>query len=176
LAQGDNLLAGSAPENLIVMIPRGEKAWVQLNSVLIKEGYDRVAGVFSSSAAETSGLDDFMDRQLEWFFPLKESADVENALAFLKNQTSGKADLIILAAGEANAQLYQELVHWKVPLFLEAPFPGAESNPMVKGVFVTDWSDGIRAVGIGAGEVQGGLHYFDKQLWWRGEKSLQPLE
>ena len=176
LALGDNILAGSAPDNLMVLIPRGETAWFQLNSVLIKEGYTRVAGVFSSSAAEVSGVADLMNRQLEWFFLLKEPADVENALAFLKNQASGKADLIILAAGEADAQLYQELVHWKVPLVLEAPFPGVESNPMVKGVIVTAWAAGFRGVSLEAGETQGGRYYFDRQLWWRGGKSLQPLE
>jgi hypothetical protein len=176
LALGDNPLADSVPENLAVVMPRREKAWTQLNSVLNKEGYHRVAGIFSALAAGDPGVEDFISPNLEWFFSLTGTNGPEEALEFLKNRVSGEADLIILAAGEANPRLYQELMHWKIPLVLEAPFPGAESNSMVKGLLVTDWTEGFKTVREGGNQPSGGLLYFNSSLWWREENVLQPRE
>ena len=176
LSLGMNRLTDLAPENLAVLVPRREYAWNQLNSILIKEGYRRVAGVFSSSAAAEAGIEDVILPNLEWFYSLDSSEGSDAALEFLKNHVSGEADFIILAAGEANPRLYQELRHWQVPLFIEAPFPGAESDPSVKGLFVSDWSEGLKKFFREKVGVAGGLYSFNSRLWWRHEKGLQPRE
>jgi len=173
-ALGDSRLSGSAPENLAVMIPRREQAWTRLNSAANKEGYRRVAGVFSAGTANDSGVKELLSHNLEWFYTLADANEPDEALAFLKSKVAGEADLIILAAGEANPKLYQELTHWQVPLVLESPFPGAESNPLVKGLLVVDWSEGFKAVRAGGTGASEGLLYFNTSLWWRKDKVLQP--
>lgn len=169
LSPGGSLEAYTKGSGLTILRSTRRPNWDGVVELILSEELVRVVGIFSEEMAMDPANLRRLDQSIEFHqLNLADTAESQEAIEFLRTRMNkGGVELIILAASEANRDLYEMVANNDIALFMEYPFPGSEELANTKGFFLFPWGSGVARLAESPPDIWPEVVDLEPSLYWR---------